>query len=155
MSKQKLNASIFINAPRETVWDTLLGYNSYKEWTKSFNPTSRFEGDWSEGSKILFLGTDENGENEGGMVSRIARNIQNEYLSINHLGIVENGVEDTTSPKAKSWAPAYENYTLTEKDGGTEFVVEQDLDEEYLPMFKEMWEKALQVLKELAEKKQN
>ncbi|OGG65840.1 hypothetical protein A3I99_00145 [Candidatus Kaiserbacteria bacterium RIFCSPLOWO2_02_FULL_45_11b] len=152
MSKQKLNVSVFINAPREKVWDTLLGYDSYKEWTKSFNPTSRFEGDWSEGSKIRFLGTDENGGNEGGMVSRIAKNIPNQFISIQHLGIIENGVEDTTSPKAKMWTPAFENYTLTAKDGGTELVVEQDLDEEYLAGFTEMWNKALQVLKELAEK---
>lgn len=151
MSKQKLTASIIINAPREKVWDTLLGYNTYKEWTKVFNPTSRYEGDWSEGSKILFLGTDENGGNEGGMVSKIAKNIPNEFISIKHLGIIENGIEDTTSPKAKSWAPAYENYTLTDVNGGTEFTVEQDLDGEYMEMFKEMWEKALQELKRLSE----
>jgi uncharacterized protein YndB with AHSA1/START domain len=153
MSKQKLTTSIFINSPREKVWDTLLGYNTYKEWTKPFNPTSRFEGDWSEGSKILFFGTDENGENEGGMVSRIAKNVPNEYISIKHIGIIENGIEDTTSPKARSWAPAYENYTLTEKGDGTEIVIDQDLDKEHIPMFKEMWEKALQELKKLAEKK--
>lgn len=151
MSKQKLTASIIINAPREKVWDTLLGYNTYKEWTKVFNPTSRYEGDWSEGSKILFLGTDENGGNEGGMVSKIAKNVPNEFISIKHLGIIENGIEDTTSPKAKSWAPAYENYTLTDVNGGTEFTVEQDLDDEYMEMFKEMWEKALQELKRLSE----
>ena len=151
MSKQKLTASIIINAPREKVWDTLLGYNTYKEWTKVFNPTSRYEGDWSEGSKILFLGTDENGGNEGGMVSKIAKNVPNEFISIKHLGIIENGIEDTTSPKAKSWAPAQENYTLTDVNGGTEFTVEQDLDDEYMEMFKEMWEKALQELKRLSE----
>ena len=151
MSKQKLTASIIINAPREKVWDTLLGYNTYKEWTKVFNPTSRYEGDWSEGSKILFLGTDENGGNEGGMVSKIAKNVPNEFISIKHLGIIENGIEDTTSPKAKSWAPAYENYILTDVNGGTEFTVEQDLDDEYMEMFKEMWEKALQELKRLSE----
>lgn len=152
MSKQKFTASIVINAPREKVWDTMLGYNTYQEWTKPFNPTSRFEGDWSEGSKILFLGTDENGGSEGGMVSQIVKNVPLEFLSIKHLGIVENGIEDTTSAKAMSWAPAYENYTLTEKDSGTEFTVEQDLDEEYIESFKEMWDQALQVLKKLAEK---
>jgi hypothetical protein len=153
MTKQKLTASIFINAPKEQVWDTLLGYDTYQEWTRPFNPTSRFKGDWSQGSKMLFLGTDENGENEGGMVSLVVKNIPYEHISIEHLGIVEKGVEDTTSEKAKSWAPAYENYTLTEKDGGTEFFMEQDLDEEYVASFKEMWDKALVVLKELSESK--
>lgn len=148
---EKFKTSIYINAPKEKVWNTLLGKDTYQEWTKAFNPTSRFEGDWSEGSKILFFGTDENGSNEGGMVSRIAKNRQYEYLSIEHLGIIENGIEDTTSEKAKSWAPAFENYTLTEKDGGTELTIDQDLDEQYKQMFSEMWEKALDKLKELAE----
>ncbi len=152
MSMQKFNASIFINAPKEKVWEVLLGPESYEKWTKPFNPTSRYEGDWSEGSKMLFLGTDENGENLGGMVSRVAKNVPYEHISIEHLGIVENGVEDTTSEKALSWAPSYENYTLTEKDGGTEFTLDQDLEEEYVEMFKGMWKEALQILKELAEK---
>lgn len=148
---KKFETSIFINAPKEKVWDTMLGKDSYEKWTKPFNATSRFEGDWNEGSKILFLGTDENGDNEGGMVSRIAKNIPHEYISIEHIGIIENGVEDTTSEKAKSWAPAFENYTLTEKDGGTEVKVDQDLEEQYMQMFTEMWPKALQKLKELSE----
>lgn len=149
---KKFETSIHINAPKEKVWDTMLGKDTYQEWTKPFNPTSRFEGDWSEGSKILFLGTDENGENEGGMVSRIAKNVPYEYLSIEHLGIIQNGVEDTTSEKATSWAPAFENYTFTEKDGGTEVSIDQDLDEQYMEMFANMWPPALQKLKELAEK---
>ncbi len=130
----------------------MLNKESYQEWTKPFNPTSRFEGDWNEGSKMLFFGTDESGNNEGGMVSRIAKNIPHQYLSIEHLGIIENGIEDTTSEKATSWAPSFENYTFTAKDGGTEITIDQDLDEKYIQMFGEMWAKALQKLKELAEK---
>lgn len=149
---QKFKTSILINAPKEKVWNTMLNKDTYKEWTKPFNPTSRFEGDWSEGSKMIFLGTDENGNNEGGMVSRIAKNVPYEYLSIEHIGIIENGVEDTTSEKAKSWASGFENYTLTDKAKGTEVSIDQDLDEEYTEMFGEMWGQALQKLKELAEK---
>lgn len=149
---KKFKASIFINAPKEKVWDTMLGKETYVEWTKPFNITSRFEGDWIEGSKILFLGTDENGNNEGGMVSRIAKNVPYEYLSIEHIGIIENGIEDTTSEKAKLWTPAFENYRLSDKDSGTEVTIEQDLDEQYVEMFEEMWGKALIQLKELSEK---
>jgi len=149
---QKLETSVFIKAPKEKVWDTMLAKDTYQEWTKAFNMTSRFEGDWSEGSKIIFLGTDENGENEGGMVSRVAVNRPYEYLSIEHLGIIKNGIEDTESEEAKSWAPAFENYTFTEKDGGTEVVVDQDMDAKYIAEFTTMWQQALQTLKELAEK---
>ena len=128
---------------------------TYRQWTKAFSPTptstSRVEGDWSEGSKMLFLGTDENGNNEMGMVSRIAKNEPYRYLSIEHLGIIENGIEDTTSEKAKSWAPAFENYTLTDKNGGTELSIHMDIDAENKESFEEMWKKALKTLKELAE----
>ena len=104
---------------------------------------------------MLFLGTDENGKNEGGMVSRIAKNIPYQFLSIEHLGIVRDGVEDTTSEEAKSWAPAFEKYTFTEKDGQTEVTIEQDLEENYCEEFTELWRKALQKVKELAEQKEN
>ena len=87
--------SVLINAPKEIVWDIILGQDTYSEWTKPFNETSRYEGDWSEGSKIRFLGTGENGE-EGGMVSRIAKHVPNEVISIEHHGIIEHGVEDTS-----------------------------------------------------------
>lgn len=149
---EKLNASIYIDAPKEKVWETMLGADTYGQWTKVFNPTSRVEGDWSEGSKMLFLGTDEDGKGEGGMVARIAANRPYEYLSIEHIGIIEDGVEDTTSEKAQAWAPAFENYTFIEKDGGTELSIDMDVMEEHRAMFEDMWPKALQKLKELAEK---
>lgn len=143
--------SIFINAPVETVWDTMLGQETYKEWTKVFNETSRYEGSWEQGAKILFLGTDPQTGEEGGMVSRIAENRLHEFISIEHVGVIENGKEDTESEKAKKWAPAYENYTFIAKDGGTQLDIDQDLEDEYAEMFDEMWGKALAKLKELAE----
>lgn len=152
MAMQKLHASIFINAPKEKVWEVLLGPESYEKWTKAFNPTSRYVGDWSEGSKMLFVGIDAETGDEMGMVSRIAKNIPYEHISIEHLGLFLNGVEDTTSDIAKSWAPAFENYTLTEKDGGTEFTLDQDIEAEYAETFDGMWKEALQALKGLAEK---
>lgn len=148
---KKFKTSIFINAPKEKVWDTVINKDTYKEWTKPFG-NSRFEGDWSEWSKMIFLGTDEKGNNEMGMISLIAKNIPHKYLSIKHIGIIENGIEDTTSEKIKSLTPAFENYTLKEKDGGTEFSLDQDIQEEYYLMFSDLWPKALQKLKEIAEK---
>ncbi len=147
---EKLHQSIFINASPEKVWNTMLGKETYSQWTKAFDPTSRFEGDWSEGSKILFIGNSEEGEM--GMVSRIAENRLHEYISIEHLGILKDGVEDTESEEAKKWSPAFENYTFTPKDGGTELTVDQDIETDMKEMFKKMWTEALELLKELAEK---
>ncbi len=153
---EKLHYSIKINAPKQKVWETLIGEKTYLEWTAPFSPNpsvsgSKVEGDWSLGSKMLFLAQDEQGK-MGGMVSRIAQNKPYEYLSIEHLGIVNDGVEDTTSPEAKKWAPAFENYTLNEIDGVTEFTVDQDMQEEYVDMFNQMWPKALAKLKEVSER---
>ncbi len=149
---QKIYQSIFINAPREKVWDTMLSDSTYREWTTAFNPGSYYKGDWSEGSKILFLGPNPGGPGEGGMVSRIKENRPHEYISIEHLGIFKDGVEDTASEEAKKWAPAYENYTFIEKDGGTELLIEMDIEPDQKTTFEDMWTKALQRLKELAEK---
>lgn len=149
---QKLHFSIVINAPKEKVWHTMLEDKTYREWTAAFNPGSHYKGDWNKGSKILFLGPDPKTGEEGGMVSRIAENKPYEFISIEHLGIVHNGVEDTTSEEAKKWAPAFENYTFKEKDGTTEVLVDMDIDEKEAEMFNKMWPDALQKLKELAEK---
>ncbi|MBU2103600.1 SRPBCC domain-containing protein [Patescibacteria group bacterium] len=149
---QKIHFSILINAPREKVWDILVGEDSYPQWTSAFSPGSYFKGSWEEGSKILFLGPNPDGTGEGGMVSRIKENRLHEFVSIEHLGTVANGVEDTTSEEAKKWAPAYESYAFVDKDGGTEVSIDMDTLDEYKTMFEEMWPKALQALKDLAEK---
>jgi hypothetical protein len=150
---KKLHFEIQINAPIEKVWNTMLEDATYRQWTSVFNPGgSYFEGDWSDGSKMLFLGPSEDGSEIGGMVARIKENRKHEFISIEHLGMIKNGVEDTTSEEVKKWTPAFENYTFTEKDGGTELTIDVDVNEEYGDIFNGMWPKSLQILKELAEK---
>ena len=149
---QKLHFSMLINAPTDKVWHTMLDDQPYREWTKAFNEGSYYKGSWEKGSKILFLGPDPNTGEEGGMVSRIAENKPYEFISIEHLGIVQNGVEDTTSEAARKWAPAFENYRFNDKDGATEVLVDMDVEDEHVQMFNEMWPKGLRKLKELAEK---
>lgn len=154
-----LHFSIHINAPKGKVWHTMLDDATYREWTRGFNEGGYYKGTWEKGSKMLFLGPDPKTGKEGGMVSRIAENRPYEYISIEHLGIIQNGVEDTTSEEAKKWAPAYENYTFTEKDPSTssgqattELLVDMDTAEEQAAEFEKMWPAALQKLKELSEK---
>ena len=148
---ETLHFSITIGATKEKVWNTMLGEDSYREWTSAFIPGSHYVGDWNEGSKILFLGPGEAGE-IGGMVSRIKENRPYEFISIEHLGFVQDGKEDTSSEEAKSWAGALENYTFKETDGSTEVLVDMDTTEAFKEMFLDGWTKALQKLKELAEK---
>jgi len=148
----KLNFSIVINAPKAKVWNTMLDDATYRVWTEAFTPGSHYVGDWSQGSKILFLGPNKTG-GASGMVSRIKENRLHEYISIEHLGEVHDGKEDTSSEAVKAWAGAHENYTFKEKDKNTEVLVGIDSSGgEFEEMFKDMWPKALQKLKELAEK---
>lgn len=100
---------------------------------------------------MLFLGPDPKTGTEGGMISRIKENRKHEFISIEHLGIIVDGEEDMTSDEAKKWAPAFENYTFTEKDGGTELSVDMDVDEGEKEVFEDMWPRALKNLKELSE----
>jgi uncharacterized protein YndB with AHSA1/START domain len=155
LQKERLRFSIVINAPKEKVWDTMLNEDTYRLWTDAFMPGSYYVGDWSEGSKILFIGPDETGKMSG-MVSRIKINRPFEHISIENIGIVENGKENTSRKEAKEYAGSLENYTFKEIDGKTEVLVELypvvDLEDEYKEMFQDMWLKALQKLKELAEK---
>jgi hypothetical protein len=148
---EKMRHTIFVNAPRERVWDVMLSQDTYRQWTSAFHPGSYYKGDWSQGSKILFLGPNPEGSGEGGMVSRIHENRLHEFISIEHLGIVHNGVEDTDSEEAKKWAPAYENYTFVGTNGGTELTVEMDIESKEKANFDAMWSAALSRLKEIAE----
>lgn len=147
---EKLKFSTVINAPIKKVWDTMLEDKTYRIWTEEFAQGSHYVGSWNQGSKILFLGPSEDGK-LAGMVSRIKENQLHKYISIEHLGEVYDGVEDTTSDRVKDWAGALENYTFIDKDGKTELVVDMNINEEFKEMFEGVWPKALQKLKELCE----
>jgi uncharacterized protein YndB with AHSA1/START domain len=145
---EKLNFKTSINAPKEKVWKVLWGDASYREWTSAFSEGSYAETDnWKQGSEVKFLGP-----SGGGMISRVAENRPNDYMSFEHLGEIKDGVEDRTSDKVKQWAGAKENYALTEKGGVTELAIDMDMAEEYKDMFNQMWPKALEKVKALAEK---
>jgi uncharacterized protein YndB with AHSA1/START domain len=139
--------SINIRAPREAVWAAMLGPETYRVWTVPFCEGSYYEGSWNTGDRIRFLGPG----GEGGMTSVIAESRSPEFVSIKHLGIVKDGVEDTTSPAATAWAPSFENYTFVESSGGTEVTVEVETPEDFEAFMEEAWPKALAKLKEVCE----
>jgi hypothetical protein len=138
---------ISINAPREKVWNVLWDDSSYRAWTSVFAEGSHAETDWKKGSKVLFL------DNRGrGMVSVIAEKIPNEFMSFKHLGEVKEGVEDTSSKRVSQWAGALENYSLKTVNGKTELTVDMNITDEFMDYFLNTWPKALDKVKELAEK---
>ena len=151
---EKLQFSVSINAPVTRVYDKMLGINNkstYEQWTSLFNPTSTYEGNWDKGSKMLFVGVDEQGE-KGGMVSRIAENIPNRFVSIQHYGLMQAGKEITEGPEVEKWANGFENYSFEENNGATTVTVDLDTTEDFLDYMNQTYPKALDKLKELCEK---
>ncbi len=151
---EKLQFKVSIHAPVTRVYDLMLGINSkstYEQWTSLFNPTSTYEGSWEKGTKILFVGVDEKGE-KGGMVSRIADNIPNRFVSIQHYGLLKADKEITEGPEVEKWANGFENYTLEENNGITTVTVDLDSTEDFTGYMNQTYPKALSKLKELCEK---
>lgn len=150
---KKLQYNTTIQAPASKVFDIMLGITNkatYEAWTAAFNPTSSYEGSWDKGSKIHFLGVDENGE-KGGMVSRIAENIPHQFISIQHYGLLKGDQEITTGPDVEKWANGLENYTFEESNGETKLLVELDASDDFESYMNEMYPKALVKLKEMCE----
>jgi hypothetical protein len=147
-----MHFEIEVNAKADLVYKKMLEDKTYREWTKAFNPTSFYKGSWDKGSKILFLGTDDKGE-EGGMVSRIKENIANKFVSIEHIGMVSKGKEITSGKEVESWAGALENYTFIETNGKTLVSVDLHMegDDQMKSYFIDTWPKALDTLKEICE----
>lgn len=147
----KMHFSVTINAPAQKVWDVMLGDKTYREWTRGFNPDgeSYFEGDWSQGSHMRFLGPDKDG-NIGGMFSTVEESRPGEFISLQHLGEIQGDKEIPS----ETWRST-EKYSFVEKDGKTTVDVDLEGDkipEEFVAMFEDAWPKALEKLKALAEK---
>lgn len=150
---KKLQFKTEIIASAKKVYNTMLGIDNietYEQWTAEFNPTSTYEGNWDKGSKIYFVGTDENGK-RGGMVSEIADNVPYKFVSIRHYGILDGKNEITEGPDVEKWAGGLENYSFEEHNGVTTVTIESDVDEDYLDYFNTTWSKAFNKLKELSE----
>ncbi|KAB2931166.1 MAG: SRPBCC domain-containing protein [Leptonema illini] len=146
---KRLHFDIVIKAPVEKVWECMLGDTGYRSWTRVFSEGSFFRGEWKTGAKMLFLAPFEG--SEGGMVSRIKEASPYKHVMIEHLGMIENGVEDTTSEKVKPWAGAEENYFFKEHAEGTELRIETDMDDQHVEFFERVWPQALATLKQNCE----
>ena len=150
---QKLQFKTEIKASAHNVYVTMLGLkdkSTYEYWTATFNPTSTYEGNWNKGSKILFVGVDENGK-KGGMVSEIVEHKPANFISIRHFGILDGETEITSGEQVEKWAGGHENYSFQENNGITTVTVEIDVIDEYKDYFFDTYKKALDKLKEIAE----
>ena len=150
---KRLQYNISINKPVANVYDCMLGLSdksTYEDWTSIFSPTSTYEGNWDTGSKMLFTSLDDKGK-KAGMVSRILENRQNEYVSIEHYGMLKGGEEITSGPEVDPWAGGLENYHFKEEGGMTIVSIEIDAAAEHEEYMDKLYPNSLQKLKEVCE----
>ena len=144
---KRLQYKIDIAAPREKVWETMLGPETYQEWTNVAWPGSFFKGEWKQGEKIQFISKD-----EGGTLAVLEQVRPQEHIHAKHVAILlPGGVEDRTSEFARDWVGITESYTFKEQAGNTEVLVNINTNPKWEKMFNDGWPKALDKLKEMCE----
>jgi uncharacterized protein YndB with AHSA1/START domain len=143
----KLHFSTVINAPQEKVWHTVLDNETYSKWTKVFGSESHYEGSWTTGTHIRFTSID----SEGGInttYSKVKEVKPYDFVSLSPQGYIVDNKEQPFGGDSI----ALENYTFKNIDStSTEFSVDVDVDGSTGPILDELWPKALDEIKKLAE----
>lgn len=143
---RKIQFEHTFNATPEQLWELIVDADHYCFWTSVFTKGSDFIGDWSEGSKIRFIADNPQGI-ENGMLSEIVEAKWPEFISIRHIGLIMDGVEDYDSPMAKTWTPAFENYRLIKQsDTLCTFSLEQDVPDAEADSFATLWKNAFDAM---------
>lgn len=144
---ETLSYTIEINASKNKIWDVLWSPETYPEWTRYFAPDCQMKTDWQIGGKTYF--TDAQGN---GMVATIDLLDEPNAVVFKHLGMIENGVEDTESATVKQWSGIQEKYFLTGLDNGmVKLQAETQTTDEWKDHMNTGFTKGLEVIKELAE----
>ncbi|MEO7978431.1 SRPBCC domain-containing protein [Flavobacterium sp.] len=144
---QTLEFTIRIKATVEKVWSVLWDDETYRKWTSAFCEGSYALSDWNEGDKIHFMSP--KGE---GMNSIIETRMPNEYMAFKYIGEIKDFKEVPLDEETQKWSGAMETYRLIPDDEFTDLIAQVDIVEKHIDYFKEAFPKALETVKELAEK---
>lgn len=145
-TKQTLELSIDIDAPKEKIWDVMLQDKTYRIWTSVFHEGSYAEGDWSEGSIVYFKSPE-----GSGLESKVVVHKPADTISFEHLRAVVNDKPDDQHKETQNWAGMRETYRVKGEGGISTLMIEQDIMPEYADWFQQTWEKALAKIKDLSE----
>jgi uncharacterized protein YndB with AHSA1/START domain len=133
--------SIRINAGLKDIWDIVL--HPDHQWGLAFGGGATAETDWKEGSSIIWRDTQNNiGANGIVEVHQPEKCLQLHYY-------------DDVKPKPEAkLGQYYEMFSITADNGQHLLSVEiGKMDKKDIPSHQIMWERALSIIKELAEKK--
>ena len=148
MNWKLIEKSITIDADAEKVWNVLFTQELNKIWFAEFSEGTQAYTDWQEGSKAIFKD-----DTESGIIGKITVNKLHEELVIEYESMLMNGKEDFESEYAQNIKGSKETYKLKSDGPETRLDVTCDMDAEYFDMMSESWDRALNTVKELAEKK--
>ncbi len=135
-----------IHATKERVWDTLWQDETLREWASIIDPETYMVGDLKEGNEVQFISA----AGGYGVTSLVEKLVPGEFLRLRHSADTQ---EEGRRERAQEWTGGEETYSLAEKDGTTALTVVFGVPPEMEEYFKANYPKALERVKELAEKK--
>lgn len=140
-----LEFSIFINAPKETVWEILFTDRNYPKWASVFCEGANIVTDWKKGNSVQFTTPD--GQGTFGIIENV---IPHKLMAFRHLGVMMNG-ENLDDEKNSEWENIKESYHFKENSGQTKLILKIDDIPNYTQFFEEKLPLALVRIKELSE----
>lgn len=141
----ELQFSIELHAPKEKVWETLWSDETFRQWAGIIDPGTYMKGELIAGNEIEFISA----ENGYGVTSLVEELIENEFLLLRHSADTK---ESGTKEREKQWTGSTERYLLDENDGITTLSVTFGVPPELEEYFNDNYSKALEKVKQLAEK---
>lgn len=141
----KAHYSIEIQAPAQTVWDTLWQDETLRQWADIIDPGTYMVGELQVGNEVQF-----NSESGYGVTSLVEAMTPNKYLLLKHHSDTQDNGQQT---RDEQWSGGTEEYTLDEQDGTTTLTVTFDVPTELEAEFNISYPKAMQCIKTLAEAK--
>lgn len=133
-----------ISASKTKVWDTLWQDQTLREWAGIIDPGTYMVGELKEGNEVQFISG-----NGYGVTSLVEKVVPGEFLLLRHSADTQ---EKGEKEREKEWTGGAESYLLEEKDGITTLTAKFDVPLELEEYFSVHYPKALEKVKELAER---
>ena len=143
----QLHYSIQIEQDPLTVHHVLVDKEAYATWTYSFGSACCFDGDWSEGSQMVFTFAGDH-QSHWDMVALVDKNRPGELIQLRYVGSSAGTVQAPLN-----WNSALETYRFVPISQGTQLscTLEVDNNAACIEFFDQAWPAALQRLKDLCE----
>lgn len=140
VEQESFSKSIRIHAGADQIWNIILNPNN--QWGLAFGGGATAETDWNEGSAIIWR--DLSGHIGASGIVEVHE--ANKYLQLHYY-------DDVQPAPGSTLGEYYEKYTVVPEDGESVLSIEVGkIAKRYVAHHQEMWEDALKIIKDLAEK---